>query len=87
MQLKNDGYDHVRVPASPSTRRKMSEAKRGRTYTPEHRLNMQVTHILKGCLKNNKDPIEHVSSLKKYSTLEKRAIIKRIIERTEPKEL
>ena len=81
MQFKNDQYDHSRLPKSEITKQRMSEAKRGRKYTPEHRLNMKVSQILKNCIKNNVDPIDHVTDHKTYTTLEKREIIKNIIRR------
>ena len=83
IKLQNDGYDHTRLNKSVYTRKKMSDAKKGRTYTPEHKLNMIVSHLLSGCKKNNKDPIVHVTEHWKYTTVEKRAIIKIITQRQE----
>jgi len=83
IKLHHDGYDHTRLPKAKHTRQKMSEAKKGRTYSDEHKLNMIVSHLLRGCQKNNKDPVDHVTDHWKYTTKEKRAIIKIILQREE----
>ena len=83
IKLQNDGYDHTRLPKAKHTRQKMSNAKKGRTYGQDHKLNMVVSHLLRGCVKNNKDPIEHVNTHWKYNDVEKQTIIKMIIKRQE----
>ena len=83
IKLQHDGYDHTRLPKAKHTRQKMSDAKKGRTYSEEHKLNMIVSQLLRGCEKNNRDPIDYVTGHANYSTKEKRAIINIIIKRQE----
>ena len=83
MQFKADHYNHTRLPKKTKTKELMSKAKLGRKYTPDHKLNMRVSHLLKTCKRNNVDPISHVRNHSIYTDEQKEQIINRIIERGE----
>lgn len=45
---------------SEQTKKRMSQAKKGRKYTAEHKLNMKVSHILKYSIEKDYCPVLRV---------------------------
>lgn len=61
------------------TKRKMSEAKLGRTYTMDHRLNMAASQILRSSSIHNTCPVSVALSSEKYDEDTKKILVEKIL--------
>lgn len=63
------------------TKKKMSEAKLGRTYTLDHRLNMAASQILRSSLLRDTCPVAVALSSEKYDEDTKKILVAKILEK------
>lgn len=66
---------------SDTTKEKMREAKLGKKFSLDHRLNMSVTHLLKSCRANGNCPITVTLESNRYDEETKKLLIDKILER------